>query len=397
MISSNAADCALVRVLVADDDPILREFAASHLASPEIEVLTAGDGAEALGRLKAQAFDIALVDLDMPVMSGFELIAAIRADVSLQHLPVIVITGREDMIAIDEAFAAGANSFVVKPLNWTLLSHQIAYVLRNARTEQKLRVARDAMAAVDAHKTNMLRLMRHEFNTPLNAIAGFSRLIAQAAPDPSIRDMASDVFSAAGDLKRLSDDLFVAAVALSGEIRPAPSCFTMGELIASVGAGVCEETHQPQDRLRDVDRTNGAFIGTDFDSLKLIVRHLVRNALSHGCPKAASDPVLLVATVQDETGTLVVSVIDSGPGMDEPLMASARRAFAQADGALTRSSGGLGLGLAVVDAHVAALGGKLHLGPRDGKSGLIASVVLPGVVTAQAHADPALQQVTIAA
>ena len=145
------------RLLVADDDPILREFAIVHLATPTVEVEVAADGVEALDRLLLGGIDIALVDLDMPRMDGFELIARIRGDAKLQHLPIVVATGREDMVAVDRAYAAGATSFVVKPLNWRVLSHQLAYVLKSGRAEAALRAELAAEKKLSAEKTRLLK------------------------------------------------------------------------------------------------------------------------------------------------------------------------------------------------------------------------------------------------
>ena len=121
-----------LRVLVADDDPIMREFASVYLATPSAQVVTADNGAVAVARLGQERFDILLLDLDMPVMSGFEALEIIRGDPALCDLPVIVITGREDIASIDRAYALGATSFVVKPVNWRLLAYQVKYVLRSA-------------------------------------------------------------------------------------------------------------------------------------------------------------------------------------------------------------------------------------------------------------------------
>lgn len=106
-----------------------------------MEVEVAADGAEAWHRLRKGAFDLALVDLEMPLMDGFELIGLIRSDPDLKHLPIVVATGREDMSAVDRAYAEGATSFVLKPLNWRILSHQLSYVLRNNRDEALIRQA----------------------------------------------------------------------------------------------------------------------------------------------------------------------------------------------------------------------------------------------------------------
>lgn len=119
-----------LRILVVDDDPIQREFSVVYLAAPGVEVVTAKSGEAAVSLLGSGIFDIALVDYDMPGMSGVELLQAIRQDKQLGSLPVILITGREDMTSIDAAYNAGASSFMCKPVNWRLLAYQIRFVLR---------------------------------------------------------------------------------------------------------------------------------------------------------------------------------------------------------------------------------------------------------------------------
>lgn len=127
-----------LRILFVDDDPILREFAAVHLATENVEVETAGDGVEALEKIRERQPDLVLLDLEMPRMDGFELLRTPRADPATFRLPVLVVTGREDVAAIDRAFEAGATSFVSKPINWRLLSNQIRYVHRTHRNEMAL-------------------------------------------------------------------------------------------------------------------------------------------------------------------------------------------------------------------------------------------------------------------
>ena len=160
-----------VRILFVDDDPILREFAVVNLASEHAVVDTAKDGVAALAAIEANTPDIVLLDLEMPTLDGFGVLKALRADARWRDLPVIVVTGREDVEAVDRAFGAGATSFVVKPLNWRLLSHQLRYVHRMATNERLLSESREAMA------TQLMRLASHG-----------AHFIAQAlARDPSLR------------------------------------------------------------------------------------------------------------------------------------------------------------------------------------------------------------------
>ena len=129
------------RVLVADDDPILLEFAIVHLSSPTAVIETAPDGATALAMLNQNHFDIALLDIAMPGIDGFGVLEKIRADAGLRHMPVMMLTGHEDIASIDRAYSLGANSFATKPVNWRLLSYHIRYVLRTSRIERELRKA----------------------------------------------------------------------------------------------------------------------------------------------------------------------------------------------------------------------------------------------------------------
>jgi DNA-binding response OmpR family regulator len=123
------------RILVVDDDPILREFATVYLSSPCATIDTACDGVAARIRLGQVPYDVVLLDIEMPQLDGFSLLLEIRSDERLRHLPVIMLTGHDDIASIDRAYHAGANSFASKPVNWRKLSYQIRYVLRTSRLE----------------------------------------------------------------------------------------------------------------------------------------------------------------------------------------------------------------------------------------------------------------------
>jgi PleD family two-component response regulator len=119
--------------------PFCGSFAAVHLSTPTATVEGAPDGAEALRLLAAQPFDIAILDIDMPNLNGFELLENIRSTTATAHLPVIMLTSNEDIRSIDRAFMLGANSFLTKPVNWRLVSYNLKFVLRASRLERELR------------------------------------------------------------------------------------------------------------------------------------------------------------------------------------------------------------------------------------------------------------------
>jgi DNA-binding response OmpR family regulator len=130
-----------LRILFVDDDPILREFAMVHLSTETATVETSADGEAALVALEAGGADVMLLDLELPGLHGFDVLTRLRESARFADLPVIVVTGREDVAAIDRAYAAGATSFIAKPLNWRMLSYQIRYVCRAAEQERRLKAA----------------------------------------------------------------------------------------------------------------------------------------------------------------------------------------------------------------------------------------------------------------
>jgi DNA-binding response OmpR family regulator len=124
-----------LRILVVDDDPILREFASVYLATPSATIETACDGIAARTQLGQVDYDLLLLDIEMPDVNGLSLLEEIRSDERLKRLPVIMLTGHDDIASIDRAYGLGANSFATKPVNWRQLSYQIRSVIRMTRPE----------------------------------------------------------------------------------------------------------------------------------------------------------------------------------------------------------------------------------------------------------------------
>jgi DNA-binding response OmpR family regulator len=120
-------------ILAVDDDPIQREFCSVYLSTPTVRVETADCAEAGLALLPSKPWAALLVDVDMPGMNGIEMVRVLRADPRFDRLPVMVITGREDMVSIDLAYDAGATAFMCKPVNWRLLAHQIKFMVRAHR------------------------------------------------------------------------------------------------------------------------------------------------------------------------------------------------------------------------------------------------------------------------
>lgn len=138
------------KCLIADDDPVFVMLGQSCLHRAGHLAHTFGDGAAAFEALCAGGYDCALIDLAMPRVDGFRLIAMIRGTPALQDLPIIVLTSRNDVEAIEEAYRLGANAFETKPINWTLLPAHLDNVVRTGRLIGALKAALEKAAGKKA-------------------------------------------------------------------------------------------------------------------------------------------------------------------------------------------------------------------------------------------------------
>src|SRR5580693_1814106 len=105
------------RILIADDDPIIINLVALRLGLANYEVLSAGNGHQALQMIHAAEPLMAILDVQMPGKSGLEVLSEIKADRNTNRLPVMMLTGDRDNETVMQAVGAGAADFMVKPFH----------------------------------------------------------------------------------------------------------------------------------------------------------------------------------------------------------------------------------------------------------------------------------------
>lgn len=135
------------KILVVDDDPTARILFRASLAIFGYQVSLACDGEDALRQFRAEAFDMVMLDIDMPGMSGHEVCAVLRAEAD-PLLPILMVTGMDDVQSVERAYRSGATDFIVKPMNWALIGHRVKYLLRGHEALLDLRAANDRNAAI---------------------------------------------------------------------------------------------------------------------------------------------------------------------------------------------------------------------------------------------------------
>ncbi|MEH6544760.1 MAG: EAL domain-containing protein [Porticoccaceae bacterium] len=131
------------KVLVADDDATSLLLMRQTLERFDFEVIQANDGQLALDKYFETQPHAILLDLNMPRKNGLEVCKAIREDIAGRHIPILMITGADDVDSINASYSAGATDFLSKPINWHLLGYKVQYALKNADAEEEKGKAED--------------------------------------------------------------------------------------------------------------------------------------------------------------------------------------------------------------------------------------------------------------
>lgn len=115
-----------MKVLVVDDFPTMRRIVKNSLKQLGFSDFTeACDGVDALEKLKNGSYDFVVTDWNMPNMTGYELLKAIRADAALKDTPVLLVTAENDKENVIQAVQAGVNNYIVKPFTVNILEEKI--------------------------------------------------------------------------------------------------------------------------------------------------------------------------------------------------------------------------------------------------------------------------------
>ncbi len=118
------------RILAVDDSPTMRQLVRVTLTRSGYEVMEAEDGAQGLSKATAEAFDLVLSDINMPVMNGLDMVRALRKLPSYKFTPIVLVTTESQVEKKQEGKTAGATGWIVKPFEPEQLLAVVAKVLR---------------------------------------------------------------------------------------------------------------------------------------------------------------------------------------------------------------------------------------------------------------------------
>lgn len=183
------------RILVVDDDRHNRGLLLQILQTQGYRIETADNGINALACLADEAFDLILLDVIMPEMDGLTVLTQLKADKTLRKIPVILISACTEMSQVIKGIELGAEDYLPKPFNSTLLKARIGASLEKKRLrDQELHFIAQAMqaeAALDRHRalTQAVAGIAHEINTPLGIVRTALSVIQNRLAQPEIESL----------------------------------------------------------------------------------------------------------------------------------------------------------------------------------------------------------------
>jgi signal transduction histidine kinase len=370
------------KVLLVDDLAENLVALEALLGKSELELLKANSGREALELLLEHDIALALVDVQMPELDGFELAELMRGSPRTQHIPIIFVTaGAWERNRLFRGYDAGAVDFLFKPIDPHILRHkvgtfvslyhqrlEIAEQLQALqRSEAETRSLKDELARTLELNETFVAAVSHDLKNPVNAILiATDLLLARCQPeDRRILDRAR---SSARRMANMIDQLFdLSRARLAGgvPISPQPNL----DLTRLVDEAVAEVAAASPDQTCTFTYTGDTRGTWDPERIARVVSNLVGNAVRHGSMEA---PVTV--HVDGERRDLVTLEVRNRGEIPPELLPVLFAPFREGKHGRKRGEG-LGLGLFIVSEIVAAHGGKVSVRSAEGSTTF--SVALP--------------------
>lgn len=351
-----------VKFLLVDDREDNLVALEGLLRREGLEVLRARSGREALELLLIHQVALALIDVQMPDMDGFELAELMRGTARTRTVPIIFVTAKQsEDKCIFEGYDAGAVDFLQKPIDPGILRHKAETFFQLERQRQQLvetlRVNETFVAAVG-----------HDLRNPLSAIMAGVQLLEKTATDERTKHAVARLKSSGKRMSAIIEDLFdLARARLGGGIAIEP---TRTELSAIVQRVVSEHRQAHPHRTLDAETIDELYGSWDERRLEQVVANLVDNAERHGAVEA---PIAVRLDATEDQ--VMISVHNLGaihpdvlPCLFDPFRSGREK----------RSREGLGLGLFIVYQIVEAHGGRIDVRSTE-EAGTTILVTLPRV------------------
>lgn len=384
-LETAAAPPLLPDILIVDDDPGMVQ-ALARVIRPLGRLRFATQGLDALRLMAESPPDLVLLDAQMPGMSGFEVLEAIKGDPTLADIPVIFVTSHAEATFEQTGLEKGAADFIAKPIHPAIVQARVRTQLRLKQANDALKqvAATDRLNLADALKDlreshaqlqktaaelqlanegllQFVRISSHDLREPLNTVVQFVGLVEDdhsADLSPDARHYLKLVRNAGERMRTLLDDVVRYARLQHGETEPrTPVALTplMAELGDALAAQL--ETTGAQLHIGELPVVTG-----HASLLSQLFQNLVSNALKFMPPGRAPR---IEITMQAADGMATITVQDNGIGISPEGMDKLFQPFSRLN--LKREFEGSGLGLAISRQIAEAHGGTITVRSQPGE------------------------------
>jgi two-component system, sensor histidine kinase and response regulator len=368
----------MTKILVIEDETLLRGEVMEWLALEDYEVLGAADGVEGVNMARTHLPDVILCDIAMPHMDGYEVMFDVRANPLTQLTPFIFMTARTAQEDIRMGMSSGADDYITKPFTYQQVIRAVhAQLEKKALQEvhQKAEIERWRQALEKEQelrllKSKMIAMFSHDFRNPLAAIlssVNTMRIYADRMDDQRRLKHFIRAEASVKQLMQMLDDMLAIAQVDSGNLSYSPELLNLSELFQQVVEEfrfIDGETH-----LLTFTSQYGGAILADRRLLRQIMVNLISNALKYS-PQGSE----VKFSLQNTGDHLELTFQDHGIGIPESDLPRMFTTFQR--GSNTGSIAGTGLGLAIVKQAVDLHGGRIDLESKVGV-GTTFTVILP--------------------
>ncbi len=345
------------RVLIVDDERHNRQLLEVMLAPERYLVLTAGSGDEALALAALQPPDLILLDIMMPEMDGYEVVARLKNDRATKHIPVIMVTALDDREARLRGMRAGAEDFLAKPVDRAELCVRVRNLLRLKAYGQYVQ----RLEEVERLKTGFLSTVSHELRTPLTSIRGSLGLLASGAVGAMSADGLAVVAIAERNALRLMaliNDILDLERLETGTMELQFAEVSVGSVLSrAMDSLATSGRHGVTVEVPAVDAT----IRADADRIVQVLVNLLSNAVKFS---PSGETVTVAVGFPDNAAEF--SITDRGRGVPAAHRRTIFERFHQVEISDAREKGGTGLGLAICRTIIEQHGGTIGVDSAAG-------------------------------
>lgn len=320
-----------------------------------LNIRSAGNGADAMKMIEDEPPDLILLDVMMPGMDGFEVCRKIKSDPHLRFIPVIIVTALDDVDDYVHAIDEGADDFITKPVNATVLKARVRGYLRNKKLN-------DEVLRLNQLKKDLTRMIVHDLRSPMSAIIGYIDLLKHTAEMSSKTEgMVDTLMNAAQDASMLIDNLLGVEKLESGTLKINPRDTNLAELINHEIELYNAELLKHNITVRS-EVSNELVCQCDHDLIKRVIQNLLGNAI-----KFSPDGGEILIGWKKLNNSIMFGICNHGPVIPPEDASKIFSKFAQIDDRPEIARRGVGLGLTFCKMAIDAHNGKISIiSPPEG-------------------------------